>query len=124
MWFHTLKIYEFDQSKCIFLGSQFLKSTKSVMTLKRNFRLRLKKLDPNLIKTAKITTFQFGSSTTIHGIAYIFDQGIQACDRLLWLILVCFGAGLAIHMSHEAWTDWKSRFYKVKSKEMSCFKIG
>ena len=113
MWFHTLKIYEFDQSKCIFLGSQFLKSTKSVMTLKRNFRLRLKKLDPNLIKTAKITTFQFGSSTTIHGIAYIFDQGIQACDRLLWLILVCFGAGLAIHMSHEAWTDWKSRFYEV-----------
>ena len=87
---------------------------------RRNFRFRSKKLDPNLIKTAKITTFQFGSSTTIHGIAYIFDQGIQACDRLLWLILVCFGTGLAIHMSHEAWTDWKSRFYEVES----CFKIG
>ena len=94
------------------------------MTSKRSFRFRSKKLDPNLIKTAKITTFQFGSSTTIHGIAYIFDQGIQACDRLLWLILVCFGAGLAIHMSHEAWTDWKSRFYEVESKKRSCFKIS
>ena len=59
------------------------------------------------------TVVQFASSTSIHGIAYVFDRGIQACDRFLWLLLVCFGAGLAIHMSHEAWTDWKSRFYEV-----------
>ena len=64
---------------------------------------------PNPLKIGKLTIFQFASNTSIHGIAYVFDKNIQKCDRLLWLILVCFGAGIAIHMSHQAWTNWKSR---------------
>ena len=67
-----------------------------------------RKPSPNPLKIGKVTVFQFASNTSIHGIAYVFDKNIQKCDRLLWIILVCFGAGLALHMSHQAWTNWKS----------------
>ena len=60
-----------------------------------------------IFKAIKSTLCQFANATTIHGVAYIFDRTIQALDNLLWFISVCVGAGLAIHMSLDAWKTWK-----------------
>ena len=77
------------------------------MTIQNGFRFkRISKLKP--IKATQTTAFQFASATTINGISYIFDKRNQPYDRILWLILVVFCTGLAIHMSHQAWETWKS----------------
>ena len=60
-----------------------------------------------IFKAIKSTLCQFANATTIHGVAYVFDRTIQALDNLLWFISVCVGAGLAIHMSLDAWKTWK-----------------
>ena len=60
------------------------------------------------MKAVNSTVHEFASSTTIHGIAYVFDRAIKAIDNVLWFLVVCFGAGLAIYMSLDAWNTWKS----------------
>ena len=60
-----------------------------------------------IFKAIKSTLCQFANVTTIHGVAYVFDRTIQTLDNLLWFISVCVGAGLAIHMSLDAWKTWK-----------------
>ena len=76
------------------------------MTTQKGLRFK-KKSNLKPIKAVQATIFQFASVTTINGISYIFDKCNQTYDRLLWLILVCFCAGSAIHMSHQAWETWK-----------------
>ena len=53
------------------------------------------------------TVQEFAKITTIHGIAYIFDRAIKSIDKLLWFLIVCFGAGVAVYMSLDAWKTWK-----------------
>ena len=53
------------------------------------------------------TVQEFAKSTTIHGIAYIFDRALKALDNFLWFLIVCFGAGVAVYMSLDAWNTWK-----------------
>ena len=60
-----------------------------------------------IFKAIELTLCQFANVTTIHGVAYVFDMTIKALDHLLWFISVCLGAGLAIHMSVDAWKTWK-----------------
>ena len=76
------------------------------MTTRKGFRFK-RKSDLKPIKAAQNTFFQFASITTINGISYIFEKRNKTYDRLIWLILVCFCAGSAIHMSYQAWTTWK-----------------
>ena len=59
------------------------------------------------LKAANSTLHEFAESTTIHGIAYVFDRAIKGLDNILWLLVVCFGAGVAIYMSLDAWNTWK-----------------
>ena len=61
----------------------------------------------SILKVIKSTTHEFANSTTIHGITYVFDRGIKAFDNLLWLLVVCFGTGIAVYMSVLAWNTWK-----------------
>ena len=58
-------------------------------------------------KAIDSTVHEFASSTTIHGIAYIFDRALKVLDNILWFLVVCFGAGVAIYMSLDAWNTWK-----------------
>ena len=58
-------------------------------------------------KAIDSTVHEFASSTTIHGIAYIFDRALKVLDKVLWFLVVCFGAGVAIYMSLDAWNTWK-----------------
>lgn len=53
------------------------------------------------------TVQEFAKITTIHGIAYIFDRAIKSIDKFLWFLIVCFGAGVAVYMSLDAWKTWK-----------------
>ena len=61
----------------------------------------------SILKVIKSTTHEFANSTTIHGITYVFDRGIKVLDNLIWLLVVSFGAGIAIYMSVLAWNTWK-----------------
>ena len=55
----------------------------------------------------KSTIQEFARTTTIHGIAYVFDNALKTFDRILWILAVCLGTGFAIILSLEAWIDWK-----------------
>ena len=59
------------------------------------------------LRAINSTIHEFASSTTIHGIAYVFDKAIKAIDHVLWFFIVCFGTGIAIYMSFDAWNTWK-----------------
>ena len=59
------------------------------------------------IRKIKSTIQEFASTTTIHGIAYVFDNALKPFDRILWILAVCLGTGFAIILSLEAWIDWK-----------------
>ena len=59
------------------------------------------------LKAANSTLHEFAESTTIHGIAYVFDRAIKGLDNTLWFLVVCFGAGVAVYMSLDAWNTWK-----------------
>ena len=59
------------------------------------------------LKAINSTVHEFASSTTIHGIAYVFDRAIKTIDHILWSLVVCFGAGVAVYMSLDAWNTWK-----------------
>ena len=59
------------------------------------------------IRAIKSTIQEFASTTTIHGIAYLFDNARKAFDRILWIVAVCLGTGFAIILSLEAWIEWK-----------------
>ena len=59
------------------------------------------------LKAINSTVHEFASSTTIHGIAYVFDKAIKAIDHVLWFFIVCFGTGIAVYMSVDAWNTWK-----------------
>ena len=59
------------------------------------------------LKAVNSTVHEFAISTTIHGIAYVFDRAIKTIDHVLWSLVVCFGAGVAVYMSLDAWNTWK-----------------
>ena len=65
-------------------------------------------LQLTLSRAAQTTTYDFASSTTIHGIAYVFDRAITVLDRIIWFLVVCCGTALAIYMSYDVWITWKS----------------
>ena len=77
------------------------------MTSYRLGTLSEKHKKDSILKLIKSTTHEFANSTTIHGINYVFDRGIKAFDNLLWLLVVFFGAGIAVYMSVLAWNTWK-----------------
>ena len=72
-----------------------------------SFKKKKKKGDLQPIIAFKNTTYEFAGSTTIHGIAYIFDKAILVLERLLWFMVVGAFAGLAIYWSYDAWRTWK-----------------
>ena len=61
-----------------------------------------------ICKAIHSTLCEFANATTVHGLAYVFDKTIKAIDTVFWFIAVCFGTGLAIYMSIDAWNEWKS----------------
>ena len=54
------------------------------------------------LKAIKSTVHDFASNTTIHGVAYVFNNAVKVLDNILWFFIVCLGAGIAIYMSLHA----------------------
>ena len=50
---------------------------------------------------------KFADSTTIHGINYIFENGISVIERLLWMVSVITGLILALYLSIDAYDEWQ-----------------
>ena len=67
-------------------------------------------LYPTLNRTmsgVKRTVKDYSESTTIHGISYIFESGLSALERLLWICVVCVFFGFAVGLSVQAYINWK-----------------
>ena len=56
--------------------------------------------------SARNTVQQYSENTTVHGISYVFEKGLPHLERLLWILAVVTGIGLAIYMSLTAYWQW------------------
>ena len=50
---------------------------------------------------------EYADSTTIHGISYIFKNGISILERIIWIAAVVTGTILAIYLSTISYIDWQ-----------------
>ena len=66
-----------------------------------------KKGDMRPFKAISKTSQEFASSTTIHGITYIFDNALLYVERILWIFIVLGSASLGIYMSYDAYKTWQ-----------------
>ena len=51
---------------------------------------------------------EYADSTTIHGISYIFKNGISILERLIWIAAVVTGIFFAIYLSTFSYVDWQN----------------
>ena len=54
------------------------------------------------------TSEEYANRSSIHGIGYIFDRGLNILDRLLWLFLVLAFAGVSVAMTWNFWSQWRN----------------
>ena len=52
------------------------------------------------------TVHEYAGSTTIHGIAYIFEGGRLALERIVWVVLFVLALFLALTLSGQAYVSW------------------
>ena len=50
---------------------------------------------------------EYADSTSIHGISYIFKNGISILERIIWIAAVVTGTILAIYLSTISYIDWE-----------------
>ena len=64
--------------------------------------------DPNRpLDVTKKTLKEFASSTTIHGIQYIFDENVLIFEKVVWLVIFTIFSILGIHWSWENFIQWQ-----------------
>ena len=78
-------------------------------------------------KTVTQTVEEYASSTSIHGISYIFDRQpkfkiffgykffhreLNLVDRFLWTVVVLFFLVLATVLTWNTWTQWQDQQVK------------
>ena len=51
---------------------------------------------------------EYADSTTIHGISYIFKNGISILERIIWIAAVVTGTIFAIYLSTMSYLDWQN----------------
>ena len=77
------------------------------MLVKTKTYQRSKSQKMSFVKGSKNTITQYGKSTTIHGIAYIFDESSSLLEKFLWLIIFALATFFAISFSLEAYQQWQ-----------------
>ena len=50
---------------------------------------------------------EYADSTTIHGISYIFKNGLSVLERLIWISAVVIGIFFAIYLSIFSYVNWQ-----------------
>ena len=53
------------------------------------------------------TIQQYAKATSIHGIAYIFEEGRPIRERLFWIILMVLGLAFILYQSIYIYKDWQ-----------------
>ena len=61
-----------------------------------------------LTKVGKNTITQYAKSTSVHGIAYIFDETASLVEKLLWLVIFAISTFFAISFSTEIYHQWQN----------------
>ena len=61
-----------------------------------------------LAKVCKHTVTQYAKSTSVHGIAYIFDETASLVEKLLWLVIFAMATFFAISFSTEIYNQWQN----------------
>ena len=63
---------------------------------------------------------EFTSETTVHGLRYVFEDGLPICRRATWLILLCIAGSAYIFYGHKSLRNYMSKPTKtVISQETS-----
>ena len=57
-------------------------------------------------KPLNSTLHEYAETTTIHGIAYIFESGRMCLERIVWVILFALALFLALTLSVSAYDSW------------------
>ena len=57
-------------------------------------------------KPLNSTLHEYAETTTIHGIAYIFESGRMCLERIAWVILFALALFLALTLSVSAYDSW------------------
>ena len=77
------------------------------MLVKTKTYQRSKSQKMSFVKGSKNTITQYGKSTTIHGIAYVFDESSSLIEKFIWLIIFALATFFAISFSLEAYQQWQ-----------------
>ena len=73
-------------------------------------------------KVLSLTTEEYASQSTIHGIGYIFDKGLSLVDRLLWLFMVLAFLSVAVALTWNLWSQWRNE--QVTLDDVNSFDLG
>ena len=52
------------------------------------------------------TIAEYSSASTVHGVAYVFEEGQHFLERVIWSLVVMVGVSLAIYWSVGAYLSW------------------
>ena len=95
------------------------------MTLRKKSNQSLKM---PLAKVCKHTVTQYAKSTSVHGIAYIFDETASLVEKLLWLVIFAIATFFAISFSTEIYHQWQNdpvfTYLNTTGKVITAFEIS
>ena len=63
------------------------------------------------------TLVKWSEASTIHGVVYAVEPKRNIVLRLLWLVILCAAAFLAVYMSVTILNDWKDQVCKSNYTE-------
>ena len=86
---------------------RYLLAFEDTFNISLNFQFIVTMSEPKKSGSIGKTAKEYSQSTTIHGFAYIGEDGLLILERLLWIFIVCLGIFLSIYMSVSAYVEWK-----------------
>ena len=106
---YSLPHYDHGVNENLITFCQMTIQTNSWSEVMTDFRPSSRKKGGGLkpCKAVATTGHEFANATSIHGISYIFDTNILILERILWLIIVTFFAGLSSYWIVDAYLTWQ-----------------
>ena len=62
--------------------------------------------------------YEYGKSSSIHGLGYIFTNTGLVFDRILWLVIFLITGCVAVHLTMESFNHWQNNQVITTLKDM------
>ena len=62
--------------------------------------------------------YEFGNSSSIHGLAYILTKTGRVLDRILWLVIFLISGCVAVYLIIESFNHWQNNQVITTLKDM------